>query len=174
MRNRVLGLLLGALLLAGGAARAQTGEYAAPGFPMLPRRPLPAPAKGEPRLLSPVLPRFWHEPDPGRQSEGRTRFFEFVSGQARFPAGARPTAAQPNAPLPTGRLLVRVLVRPDGSVRQPPRVTRRELARPDADYPPAALRALDAEAQRVLGALRFVRSKATEDSLVVPIRFIAE
>ncbi len=174
MRNRVLGLLLGALLLAGGAARAQTGEYAAPGFPMLPRRPLPAPAKEPPKLVSPVLPRFWHEPDPGRQSEGRTRFFEFVSGQARFPAGARPTAARPNAPLPTGRLFVRVLVRPDGSVRQPPRVTKRELARSESDYPPAALRALDAEAQRVLGALRFVRSKALEDSLVVPIRFIAE
>ena len=175
MRNRVPGLaLMGAALLAAGAARAQTGEYAAPGFPMLPQRREAAPAPGPPKLASPVLPRFWHEPDPARQSAGRDQFFDFVSAQARFPEGARPPKDQPAALLPTGRLLVRVLVRPDGSVRQPPRVTRRELARPDADYPPAALRALDAEALRVLGALRFVRSKALADSLVVPIRFVAE
>ena len=175
MRNRIFGLALVGAVLTAGAARAQTGEYAAPGFPMLPqRRSLPAPTKGESKLLSPVLPRFWHEPDAGKQAQGRTKFFEFVSEQAKFPAGARPTAEHPDAPLPTGRLFVRVLVRPDGSVRQPPRVTRRELARPGSDYPPAALRALDAEALRVLGALRFVRSKALEDSLVVPIRFVAE
>ena len=96
------------------------------------------------------------------------------SCRRKLPEAARPPKNQPGALLPTGRLLVRVLVRPDGSVRQPPRVTKRELARPDADYPPAALRALDAEAQRVLGALRFVRSKAVADSLEVPIRFIAE
>jgi hypothetical protein len=59
-------------------------------------------------------------------------------------------------------------------VRQPPRIVRRELARPEADYPPAALRALDAEALRVLGALRFVRSAAAQDSLLVPMRFITE
>lgn len=175
MRNGAWGLLLlGAGLLAGRPARAQTGEYAAPGFPTLPQRREPPPAPGPPRLASPVLPRFWHEADPERQTAGRNKFFDFVSAQAKFPEGARPPKNQPAALLPTGRLLVRVLVRPDGSVRQPPRVTRRELARPDADYPPAALRALDAEAQRVLGALRFVRSKAVADSLVVPIRFVAE
>ena len=76
--------------------------------------------------------------------------------------------------MPTGRLLVSVLVRPDGSVRQPPRVTKRELTRPESDYTPTALQALDAEAQRVLGALRFVRSKTLQDSLVVPMRFIAQ
>ena len=174
MKNHLVGLiLLGLAVLAGPPVRAQTGEYAAPGFPMLPQRRAP-PAPGPPRLASPVLPRFWHEPDPDRQSAGRNQFFDFVSAQAKFPEGARPPKDQPAALLPTGRLLVRVLVRPDGSVRQPPRVTRRELARPEADYPPAALRALDAEAQRVLGALRFVRSKAVEDSLVVPIRFVAE
>jgi hypothetical protein len=67
-----------------------------------------------------------------------------------------------------------VRLRPDGSVRQPPRITKRELARPEADYPPAAIKALDAEAQRVLGALRFVRSKSLLDSLLVPMRFVAE
>ncbi len=175
MKNRVPGLaLMGAALLAAGAACAQTGEYAAPGFPMLPQRREPPPALGPPKLVSPVLPRFWHETDPDRQAAGRTRFFDFVSAQAKFPEGARPPKNQPGALLPTGLLLVRVLVRPDGSVRQPPHVTKRELARPETDYPPAALQALDAEALRVLGALRFVRSKALEDSLVVPIRFIAE
>lgn len=175
MKNWIIGLgLAGSGLLAGHAARAQTGEYAAPGFPMLPQRREPPPAPGPPKLASPVLPRFWHEPDPERQSAGRNKFFDFVSAQAKFPEAARPTAAQPNALLPTGRLLVSVQVRPDGSVRQPPRVTRRELAQPETAYTPAALRALDAEAQRVLGALRFVRSKAAQDSLLVPIRFIAE
>jgi hypothetical protein len=76
--------------------------------------------------------------------------------------------------MPTGRLAVRVLVRPDGSVRQPPRVVKRELMLPESSYPPAAIQALDAEAQRVLGALRFVRSKTVQDSLLVPIRFIAQ
>ena len=158
------------MLLMAAPARAQ---YAAPGFPMLPHGRLPvvvAPA----RLQSPILPRFWHEADAGKLEAGRTAFFTFVSEHAKFPDGARPTAAQPQAPLPTGRLLVRVLVRPDGSVRQPPRVMRRELARPESDYPPSAIQALDAEAQRVLGALRFVRSRAVQDSLVVPMRFIAQ
>ena len=163
--------LLGALLLTAGAAQAQ---YAAPGFPMLPHgRPLP-PAAAPPRLQSAVLPRFWHETDPARQEAGRDQFFEFVSAQAQYPAAARPAADQPAALLPTGRLFVSIQVRPNGSVRQPPRITRRELPQPEAAYPPAALRALDAEAQRVLGALRFVRSPAAQDSLVVPMRFIAK
>ena len=166
-------LLGGLLLLAAGAARAQSG-YAAPGFPMLPvRRPLP-PAEVARPLASPVLLRFWHETDPGRQAAGREQFFKFVSEQATYPPAARPAPDHPQDLLPTGRLLVSVLVRANGSVRQPPRVVRRELARPEADYPPAALRALDAEALRVLGALRFARAPAALDSLLVPLRFITE
>jgi hypothetical protein len=53
-------------------------------------------------------------------------------------------------------------------------VVRRELTLAESAYPPAAIQALDAEAQRVLGALRFVRSKSVQDSLVVPMRFVAE
>lgn len=171
MKNRALRLVwLGIALLTAGVAQAQ---YAAPGFPMLPQGWLPV-AKATARLQSPVLPRFWHEADPGKLMAGRTEFFEFVSGHAIFPEAARPTPEHPEVPLPTGRLFVRVLVRPDGSVRQPPRVTRRELALPESSYPPAAIQALDAEAQRVLGALRFVRSKSVQDSLVVPMRFIAQ
>ncbi|WP_210515414.1 hypothetical protein [Hymenobacter terricola] len=171
MRKRALGLvLLGSVLLV-PCAHAQ---YAAPGFPMLPQGRLLPVARVPPKLQSPILPRFWHEADPGKMADGRTKFFEFVSEQAKFPDAARPTAAHPDVPLPTGRLFVRVLVRPDGSVRQPPRVTKRELALPESDYPPAAIQALDAEAQRVLGALRFVRSKSLQDSLVVPMRFIAQ
>ena len=172
MRKRGLGLAwLGGALLAAGTAQAQ---YSAPGFPMLPQgRPQPA-AKVVPRLLSAVLPRFWHETDVSKHSAGRTKFFEFVSAQAKFPDGARPGPGQPEALLPTGLWLVRVLVRPDGYVRQPPLVTRRELPRPESSYPPAALRALDAEAQRVLGALRFVRSKTLVDTLVVPMRFLTQ
>ena len=173
MRNRILALL-GALLLAGGVARAQDG-YAAPGFPMLPhRRPLPPAGPVAPKLLSPVLARFWHESDADRQAAGRDQFFKFVSEQAHYPPAARPAPGQPNDLMPTGRILVSVRIRPNGSVRQPPRITRREFSRPEADYPPAAIRALDAEALRVLGALRFVRSPAAQDSLVVPMRFIAE
>ena len=171
MRNRALRLMwLGSALLAAGTAHAQ---YAAPGFPMLPQGRLLV-AKAVVRLQSPILPRFWHEADPGKLAAGRTQFFEFVSKYAIFPDGARPTPAHPDAALPTGRLFVRVLVRADGSVRQPPRVTRRELALPESSYPPAVIQALDAEAQRVLGALRFVRSKSVQDSLVVPMRFIAQ
>lgn len=163
--------LLSSMLLAAGAARAQ---YAAPGFPMLPvRRPLP-PEVAPPPLASPVLARFWHETDPSRQAAGRDQFFKFVSEQAKYPPAARPAPDRPQDLLPTGRILVSVLVRANGSVRQPPRIVRRELARPEAEYPPAAVRALDAEALRVLGALRFVRSKAVQDSLLVPIRFITE
>jgi hypothetical protein len=171
MKIRALGLVwFGSALLLAAPACAQ---YAAPGFPMLPPGRLPV-AKAPAKLQSPVLPRFWHEADASKQAAGRTQFFEFVSAHAKFPDGARPAPEHPETPLPTGRLMVRVLVRPDGSVRQPPLVTKRELALPESSYPAAAIRALDAEAQRVLGALRFVRSKATQDSLVVPIRFIAE
>lgn len=171
MRKSALGLVwLGSALWLATPAQAQ---YAAPGFPMLPQGRLPvAPAPA--RLQSPVLPRFWHEADPAKLAAGRTKFFEFVSANSTFPEGARPTPGHPEIPMPTGRLVVRVLVRPDGSVRQPPRVAKRELALPESSYPPAAIRALDAEAQRVLGALRFVRSRATQDSLLVPIRFIAQ
>ena len=162
--------LLGALLLAAGAARAQ---YAAPGFPMLPhRRPLP-PADA-PVLRSPVLPRFWHETNPDKQLAGRTRFFDFVMAQAHFPDAARPAPDQPAALLPTGRLYVSIQVRPNGSVRQPPRVLRRELARPPTHYPPPPHQAHDNQALRVLGALRFARSPAAQDSLVVPMRFITQ
>ena len=172
MRNWNLALL-GACLLAAEAARAQSG-YAAPGFPMLPLgRPQPA-AADPPKLASPVLPRFWHETDPARQASGRDQFFEFVSAQAQYPEAARPAAGRPADLMPTGRIFVSLQVRPNGSVRQPPRIARRELAQPEAAYPPAAIRALDAEAQRVLGALRFVRSPAAQDSLVVPMRFIAK
>lgn len=172
--NNLLWALPGLLLLAAAPAQAQAG-YAAPGFPMLPHhRPLPAAAPAAPRLASPILPRFWHEADPTRQASGREQFFKFVSEQAQYPAAARPAPGRPADLLPTGRILVSVRVRANGSVRQPPRITRRELARSEADYPPAALRALDAEALRVLGALRFVRSAAAQDSLVVPMRFITE
>ena len=171
MRNRALKVVwMASALLVAETAHAQ---YAAPGFPMLPQGRLPV-AKVVAKLQSPILPRFWHEADPGKLSAGRTQFFEFVSEHAKFPDAARPTPDHPEAPLPTGRLFVRVLVRPDGSVRQPPRVTKRELALPESSYPPAAIQALDAEAQRVLGALRFVRSKSVQDSLVVPMRFIAQ
>jgi len=165
--------LLGAGLLAGSAAHAQQG-YAAPGFPMLSHRRSLPPTAGPRPLASPVLPRFWHEPDPTRQAEGRDKFFRFVSDQATYPAAARPAPDRPQDLLPTGRILVSVRIRANGSVRQPPRIVRRELARPEADYPPAALRALDAEALRVLGALRFVRAPAALDSLLVPLRFITE
>jgi hypothetical protein len=166
--------LLGTLLLAAASAHAQEG-YSAPGFPLLPhRRPPPPAGPVAPKLTSPVLPRFWHETDPARQASGREQFFKFVSEQAQYPAAARPAPDQPQDLLPTGRLLVSVRVRANGSVRQPPRIVRRELARPEADYPPAAVRALDAEALRVLGALRFVRSAAAQDSLLVPMRFITE
>jgi hypothetical protein len=172
MRNCFLSLAwLGIVLLAAGPVRAQ---YAAPGFPMLPQGHGRPATPAAPRLLSPILPRFWHEADPGKLVAGRTEFFAFVSAHAQFPAGARPAPDHPEILTPTGRLLVRILVRPDGSVRQPPRIVRRELARPESDYPPAALHALDAEAQRVLGALRFVRSRSVQDSLVVPLRFMVE
>lgn len=172
MKIRALGLIwLGGALLATSPARAQ---YAAPGFPMLPQGRLQPVVKAPAKLQSPILPRFWHEADPGKLAAGRTEFFTFVSEHARFPDGAKPTAAQPKAPLPTGRLLVRVLVRPDGSVRQPPHVLRRELSLPESAYLPSAIQALDAEALRVLGALRFVRSKSVQDSLVVPMRFIEQ
>jgi hypothetical protein len=171
MKIRALRLVwLGSALLLVLPARAQ---YAAPGFPMLPQGRLPV-AKAPAKLQSPVLPRFWHEADPAKLAAGRTQFFEFVSANSTFPVGARPTPDQPDVSMPTGRFLVRVLVRPDGSVRQPPRIVRRELALSESSYPPAAIKALDVEAQRVLGALRFVRSKATQDSLLVPIRFIAQ
>jgi hypothetical protein len=154
-------------LLAGGPACAQ---YAAPGFPMLPlHRPLPPP--GPPPEDPANLPRFWHERDAERQAVGRNRFFELVMARAEYPAAAKPPATQPTVAMPVGRLLVVLQVRADGSVRQPPRISRRELEQPESTYPPAAIRALDQEAQRVLGSLHFVRSRATLDSLVVPMRF---
>jgi len=160
-------LLLGGGLLTGAPARAQ---YAAPGFPMLPlHRPLPPP--GPPPEDPAHLPRFWHEPNAERQLAGRNRFFELVMARAEYPEAAKPPAAQPAVAMPTGRLFVVLLVGPDGSVHQPPRISRRELEQPESAYPPAAIRALDQEAQRVLGGLHFVRSRAALDSLVVPMRF---
>ena len=175
MSNRILRLvLLGGGLLAAGAARAQ---YAAPGFPMLPvHRPagLPEAATEPEDPANPTLARFWHEADPARKATGRTKFFELVMTRAKYPEAARPPKSQPNALMPTGRLYVVLLVQRDGSVRQPPRIRRRELEQPVGDYPPASIRALDNEAQRVLGSLHFVRSRSALDSLVVPMRFIAQ
>ena len=158
-------------MLAGRVAHAQTGEYAAPGFPMLPQHRLP-PAP-EPAPDPNALPRFWHEADAGKKEAGRNQFFEFVMAKAEYPAAARPPKGHPEIQMPTGRLFISVLVRSDGSVR-PPRIAKRELALPEASYPAASIQALDAEALRVLSTLRFVRSRVAVDSLLVPMRFIAQ
>jgi hypothetical protein len=168
MKNWVFGLVLAGGIMASGVAQAQ---YSAPGFPMLPQHRLPP--EPEPAPDPTALPRFWHETNPAKKEAGRNQFFEFVMAKAEYPAAARPPKGHPEIPMPTGRLVISVLVRSDGSVRQP-RVAKRELALPEASYTAASIQALDAEALRVLATLHFVRSKVPVDSLLVPMRFIAQ
>ncbi|RZK13184.1 MAG: hypothetical protein EOO56_27640, partial [Hymenobacter sp.] len=75
-------------LLAARPARAQSGEglYAAPGHLITFPHRLPPPPPRPDAIVSPILPRFWHD-----EANGRTRasdFYRFMSQYLKYPKPA--------------------------------------------------------------------------------------
>jgi hypothetical protein len=121
-------------MLAGRPAQAQSGEglYAAPGhlitFPH--RKPPPAPRPDA--VVSPILPRFWHD-----EVNGRTRasdFYKFMSQYLKYPKPAIDAGM-------VGRIFVRLTVdwpHHPPPPQWPPELRRLKPKRSASSMPPAS------------------------------------
>ena len=165
-------LLIGlGCLAAARPARAQSGDglYAAPGhlitFPH--RQPPPAPRPDA--VVSPILPRFWHD-----EVNGRTRasdFYKFMSQYLKYPKPAIDAGM-------VGRIFVRLTVGPNGRVNGAQVVGRQVASRlaapPTAASVAAATSALEAETLRIFYAARFQVAKVKADTVTVSASFQIE
>ena len=160
----VLFLVGGAGLLAGPAARAQAGEglYAAPGHLITFPHRLPPPPPRADAVVSPILPRFWHDDEKGR--ERASDFYRFMSQYLKYPEAAVKAGM-------TGRVYVRLTVGPNGRVNAAQVVHRQVVsllaAPPPAAETAAATAALEAETLRIFLAARFQIAKLKEDTVTV-------
>jgi hypothetical protein len=149
-------------------AQAQTGDglYAAPGhlitFPH--RQPPPPPRIDE--VVSPILPRFWHDEVKG--TERASDFYRFMSQYLKYPEAAVKTGM-------VGRVYVRLTVGPNGRVNTA-HVVHHQVAsmlavQPTAPETAAATAALDAETLRIFLAARFQVAKMQTDTVTVSASF---
>ncbi len=170
LRVLVLGLG-GSWLLAATPACAQVGEgvYAAPGhlitFPH--RQPPPQPKADA--VVSPILPRFWHDEANGR--ERASDFYRFMSQYLKYPEPAVKAGV-------VGRIYVRLTVGPNGKVNAA-QVVRRQVASllaapPTATDVAAATTSLEAETLRIFWAARFQVAKAKADTVTVSASYQME
>ncbi|MBJ6142730.1 energy transducer TonB [Hymenobacter sp. BT559] len=162
----------GSWLLAAAPACAQVGEgvYAAPGhlitFPH--RKPPPPPPKPD-AVVSPILPRFWHDEANGR--ERASDFYRFMSQYLKYPEAAVKAGM-------VGRIYVRLTVAPNGKVNAA-QVVRRQvaslLAAPPAPTDVAAATAsLEAETLRIFWAAKFQVAKIKSDTVTVSASYQME
>lgn len=178
--------LLASCILVGDAAKAQgNGEvYAAPGMPVRvsgsvaepSRRPVPKAvpdlkpkaAASEPAfapIISPVFPRFWHQPEPAR-SQGRHNYYQFQQQHSQYPATSLRAGVG-------GHVWALLTVRADGTVGGV-RITRRVMNEevPSLEAPSSAAEAaLEAEVIRVVSQMRFEPSGTEPDTVTVSQRF---
>jgi hypothetical protein len=151
-------------LLGSREAHAQTGDglYAAPGhlitFPH--RQPPPPPRTDE--VVSPILPRFWHDEEKG--TERASDFYRFMSQYLKYPEAAVKAGV-------VGRVYVRLTVGPNGRVNTAHVVNHQVAAQPTAPETAAATAALDAETLRIFLAARFQVAKIQNDTVTVSASF---
>jgi hypothetical protein len=158
-------------VLAGRPAQAQSGDglYAAPGHLItFPHRP-PPPAPRPDAVVSPILPRFWHD-----DVNGRTRasdFYKFMSQYLKYPKPAIDAGM-------VGRIFVRLTVGPNGRVNAAQVVGRQVASRlaapPTAASIAAGTSALEAETLRIFYAARFQVAKVRADTVTVSASFQIE
>lgn len=164
-------------LLAAAPACAQSsgGVYAAPGhlitFPHKspPPPPAAAPAPKADAVVSPILPRFWHDEANGR--ERASDFYRFMSQYLKYPEPAVKAGV-------VGRIYVRLTVGPNGKVNAA-QVVRRQVASLLAAPPTptdvaAATTSLEAETLRIFWAARFQVAKAKADTVTVSASYQME
>jgi hypothetical protein len=155
-------------LVSSRPAQAQTGDgvYAAPGhlitFPH--RQPPPPPRPSE--VVSPILPRFWHDEVKG--TERASEFYRFMSQYLKYPEAAVKAGV-------VGRVYVRLTVGPNGRVNTAHVVNHQVAsvlaAQPTAPETAAATAALDAETLRIFLAARFQVAKMQNDTVTVSASF---
>jgi hypothetical protein len=170
LRVFVLGLG-GSWLLAIAPACAQSGEgvYAAPGHLItFPHRQPPPPPKVD-AVVSPILPRFWHDEANGR--ERASDFYRFMSQYLKYPEPAVKAGV-------VGRIYVRLTVGPNGKVNAA-QVVRRQVASLLAAPPTptdvaTATASLEAETLRIFWAARFQVAKVKADTVTVSASYQME
>jgi hypothetical protein len=169
---RVLFISLGgSWLLTVTPACAQTGEgvYAAPGHLItFPHKKPPLPPKPD-AVISPILPRFWHDETNGR--ERASDFYRFMSQYLKYPEPAVKAGV-------VGRIYVRLTVGPNGKVNAA-QVVRRQVASLLAAPPTptdvaAATASLEAETLRIFWAARFQVAKVRADTVTVSASYQME
>ena len=158
-------------LLAARPALAQSGDgiYAAPGHLItFPHRPPPPPPRPE-AVVSPILPRFWHD-----EANGRTRasdFYRFMSQYLKYPKPAIDAGM-------VGRIYVRLTVGPNGRVNGAQvvrsQVTSLLAAQPTQPAIAAATASLEAETLRIFWAARFQVAKIKADTVTVSASYQIE
>lgn len=168
LRLSVLLVVGGAGLLAERPARAQAGDglYAAPGHLITFPHRLPPPKAQPEAVVSPILPRFWH--DEVRGTERASDFYRFMSQYLKYPEAAVKTGM-------VGRVYVRLTVGPNGRVNTA-QVVQRQVASllaapPTPSETAAATAALEAETLRIFLAARFQVAKVKEDTVTVSASF---
>jgi len=174
MRQSLLVFLLGlggSCVLAAAPAYAQTGEgvYAAPGHLITFPHRLPPPAPRPDAVVSPILPRFWHDEANGR--ERASDFYRFMSQYLKYPEPAVKAGV-------VGRIYVRLTVGPNGKVNAA-QVVRRQVASLLAAPPTptdvaAATASLEAETLRIFWAARFQVAKVKADTVTVSASYQME
>ena len=166
----VVALVIGCVA-AGQPARAQSGDglYAAPGHLITFPHKLPPPAPRPDAVVSPILPRFWHD-----DVNGRTRasdFYRFMSQYLKYPKPAIEAGM-------VGRIFVRLTVGPNGRVNGAQVVGRQVASRLMAPPTPAAMSAataaLEAETLRIFWAARFQVAKVKADTVTVSASYQIE
>lgn len=152
-------------------AQAQSGDgiYAAPGHLITFPHRAPPPAPRPDVVVSPILPRFWHD-----DVNGRTRasdFYKFMSQYLKYPKPAIDAGM-------VGRIFVRLTVSPNGRVAGAQVVGRQVASRLAAPPTAAALAAgtsaLEAETLRIFYAARFQVAKVKTDTVTVSASFQIE
>ena len=158
-------------LATGQSARAQSGDglYAAPGHLITFPHKKPPPAPRPDAVISPILPRFWHD-----EVNGRTRasdFYKFMSQYLKYPKPAIDAGM-------VGRIFVRLTVGPNGRVNGAQVVGRQVASRLAAPPTPAAVSAatasLEAETLRIFYAARFQVAKIKADTVTVSASYQIE
>lgn len=158
-------------LLAARPACAQSGEglYAAPGHLItFPHRQPPPPPRTD-AVVSPILPRFWHDDANGRARA--SEFYRFMSQYLKYP----PAAVKAGM---IGRIYVRLTVGPNGRVNAA-QVVRSQVASMLAAPPTpptvaAATASLEAETLRIFLAARFQVAKVKADTVTVSASYQIE
>lgn len=147
------------------SAQAQTTEdaYAAPGVPtrVQSRVQLTSAVLRAP-LISPVLPRYWHQADSAKIRAAQP-MYRFIGGHVKYPATTLSAGL-------SGRIYVRLTVLAGGTVGEAV-ITRRELSKEtergyDGPVDPGKA-ALDKEALRIVQALRFEPGPAAVDTVTI-------